>query len=119
MQTWWRTVIQRQRYLQWQQRQQEERERQPQRRDLNFFRQHLRSIVLVQACWRRWIALRAYQAIKRGDMPLCTLRRFLHLLDIGQVRQITSALHDNFSSTINLLLNTCSVIMTKRCKFSF
>lgn len=84
IQTWWRTVVQRQRYLQWQQRQREERQRQPQRRDLKFFAQFLDDIVLIQACWRRWLALRAYRAIKRGDMPLCTLRRFLHLLDIGQ-----------------------------------
>ena len=83
MQTWWRSVIERQRYLQWRQRQQEER--QPQRRDLKYFSKFVDDIVLIQACWRRWLALRAYRAIKRGDMPLCTLRRFLHLLDIGQV----------------------------------
>ena len=81
-------MVQRQRYLQWQQRQREEREKQPKpvRRDLNFFRQnYLRSIVLIQACCRRWLAMRAYHSSKRGDMPLPTLRRFLHLLDIGQV----------------------------------
>lgn len=79
-------VIHRQRYLHWQQRIREEREKQkPQRRDLNFFRRYSREIVLIQACIRRWLALRAYKAIKRGDMPLATLRRFLHLLDIGKV----------------------------------
>jgi hypothetical protein len=52
---------------------------------LKYFSKFVDDIVLIQACWRRWLALRAYRAIKRGDMPLCTLRRFLHLLDIGQV----------------------------------
>lgn len=89
IQAWWRKVIQRQRYLQWQETQREEEqmrrlEQKPERRDMNFFRRHLRSIVLIQACVRRWLALRAFAAIKRGDMPLPTLRRFLHLLDIGK-----------------------------------
>jgi hypothetical protein len=84
-QSWWRSVVEQQRYRQLQQRQQEERQRQPQRRDFKYFSQFVDDIVLIQACWRRWLALRAYRSIKRGDMPLCTLRRFLHLLDIGQV----------------------------------
>jgi len=42
------------------------------------------TVVKAQACWRRWLAVRAFRAIRRGDMSLPTLRRFLHLLDIGQ-----------------------------------
>ena len=89
IQAWWRQVIQRQRYIQWQQTKREEeqmrrRERKPERRDTQYFRKRLDSIVLIQACVRRWLAMRAFAAIKRGDMPVPTLRRFLHLLDIGK-----------------------------------
>ena len=39
---------------------------------------------MVQAYIRRWLAVRAFDAIKTGHPALSTLRRFLHLLDIGQ-----------------------------------
>ena len=80
IQTWWRQVVQRRRYLQELRR----RHEQEQNRDLNFYRRYLKQIIRIQAWCRRWLAMRSFRAIKRGDMPLSTLRRFLHLLDIGQ-----------------------------------
>ena len=44
----------------------------------------MKQVVLVQAYCRRWLAVRAFDAIKSGQLALSTLRRFLHLLDIGQ-----------------------------------
>ncbi len=54
------------------------------------------------------MALRAYRAIKRGDMPLGTLRRFLHLLDIGQVRKKNCNLIIVIIKILDLLLNVCA-----------
>ena len=42
-------------------------------------------MILVQSYCRRWLAMRAFDALRTGSkISLSTLRRFLHLLDIGQ-----------------------------------
>ena len=51
---------------------------------MRHYERHLKQVVLVQAYCRRWLAVRAFDAIKSGQLALSTLRRFLHLLDIGQ-----------------------------------
>ena len=109
IQTWWRRVIQWQRYRkplffismfhprrvpylflfekknegQWQ-KQREEETSGDGVIDMKHYERHIRKVVMVQAYIRRWLAVRAFDAIKTGHPALSTLRRFLHLLDIGQ-----------------------------------
>ena len=51
---------------------------------MKYYERHVKDVILVQAHCRRWLAVRAFDAIKTGQLALSTLRRFLHLLDIGQ-----------------------------------